>query len=345
MMPRTLPAGAIALLVLAAACGEGESAPGGAVSAPGPAVIVTTVEARSVEVERHWTGRMEPLRTIPVQAPREGRVISVDVRDGDRVRSGDVLLRMEGPDLQARRATIEEREAFLAEELARWQRLAQAGAAGPGEVAQAMLRLMEVREETSALDATVETYLVRAPAEGRVYAMAVSPGTNVSQGQALLEVEDGGAFGVRLVVSAGETALLEETGSLQVVDDRGVRMEIERVVFASDPHPAFVRADLYVRGAGEGRRSVTVTYRGIEEVLLVPWTSVANEGDRHWVAVVGGDPAQVERRTVELGRAHTEGIDVRSGLAAGERVIRYEPRSHPSGRVVRPQERSVEDGS
>jgi RND family efflux transporter MFP subunit len=323
------------LLAGAAACGEsaGEAAAG---EVPTP-VGVWTMKASEVSVERRWAGRLEPLRTIPVRAPGAGRVAAVEVGDGVRVRAGDVLLRLEGPDVQARRAVLQERKSYLEEELARWRRLADGGAAGPGEVTAAALRVLEVREQLEELDATVEAYVVRAPATGTVQSTAVSPGTNVGGGEILLEVDDAAAQGVRLSVASTETLLLENRDRLSVRDDRGNEFEVDRIVFSSDPHPAFVTADLYLRGDVVGdRRGVVVTHRtGGGDVLLVPWTAVASDEDRHWVAVVApGDPERIERRTVELGRGHSEGIEVLAGLAEGDRVIRYDPRAHPEGRAV-----------
>lgn len=334
--------GALVLLgtvALLPACGSGDG--DGSPEDPRPtAVSVLTLEVQEVELERHWTGRMEPLRTLSVQAPQEGRVAHVVARDGDQVHSGEVLLQLEGPDLQARRSVLEERRIQLVEELARWRRLGEAGAAGPGEVAAANLRLLEVQEEAAALDATVETYVIRSPVSGQVYGSTVSPGSNVGAGQILLGVDDESSMGVRLVVAASETEFLERLDRLILRDDRGNELSVDRIAFASDLHPSFVRADLYLHENGaRGRRGVTVTYLASEQLLLVPWTAVASDGDRNWVArVADGDPPTVERVAVELGRAHPDGIEVLGGLVPGDRVIRYEPRSHPEGRQIDPRE-------
>jgi len=334
--------GALVLLGMVAllpACGSGDG--DGLPEDPRPtAVSVLTLEVQEVELERHWTGRMEPLRTLSVQAPQEGRVAHVVARDGDQVHSGEVLLQLEGPDLQARRSVLEERRIQLVEELARWQRLGEAGAAGPGEVAAANLRLLEVQEEAAALDATVETYVIRSPVSGQVYGSTVSPGSNVGAGQILLGVDDESSMGVRLVVAASETEFLERLDRLILRDDRGNELSVDRIAFASDLHPSFVRADLYLQENGaRGRRGVTVTYLASEQLLLVPWTALASDWDRNWVArVADGDPPTVERVAVELGRAHPDGIEVLGGLVPGDRVIRYEPRSHPEGRQIEPRE-------
>jgi membrane fusion protein, multidrug efflux system len=333
-----------AVLAGLSACGGGSGS--GSTASSATAVAAVTLTPQSVEVERRWTGRLEPLRVVPVQSPREGRVAAVQVRDGDRVRAGDILLRMEGPDLEARRDGQSQRLAQLEEELARWEALAGTGAAGAGEVAAATLRVLEAREQTAQLEAAMEEYRLRSPSAGVVHNTVVTRGVNVAAGQILLQVDDASSLGVRLVVSAGETAWLEDPSMLEVRDDRGQELVVERVVLSSDPHPAFVRADLYLGGSPESvRRGVTVRYRSSEEMLLLPWTALASDGTRQWVGWIApptaeGEPHRVERRTVELGRAHADGVEVLAGLDPGDQVIRYEPRSHAEGRAVRPVERN-----
>jgi membrane fusion protein, multidrug efflux system len=329
MMTKRLTILAAAFAV--AACG-GDGDGGGA---PQPVrVAAYTVQPEKVEVERQWHGRLEPLRTYAVQAPRGGRIAAIAARDGDAVRAGDVLLRMESPDIDARRSVLRERVQQLETELERWRALAESGAAGAGEVAEASLRLLEARDQASQLEAQAGTYVVRAPASGRVNTSLIGVGANVTEGQTLMQVEDAAALGVRLVVPAAETGFLEDPALLELRDDRGGMYPVERVVFTSDAHPAFVRADVYVRGAA-GRRAATVVFSTTTEMLSVPWTSIASDGDRHWVARIDeGEPATIERRTVVLGQAHTHGVQILEGLVAGDRVVRYEPRSHAEGRAV-----------
>jgi len=290
-----------------------------------------------VEVTRQWVGRLEPLLTVAVQAPRDGRVDQVAVRDGDAVTQGQILVRMAGPDVIARREAAQERLEQLDDELARWERLVEAGAAGPGELAAASLRSLQAREQLAEMDALTESYLLRAPVEGRVYGLSVGPGAQVAGGQMVLQVEDSGSWGLRLSVPAWEVHLLEDGDALGIRDDAGNVLEVERIAFSSELHPGFVRVDLYVQGEADFRRSAVVEHRTLSNSVIIPWTSVAGQGETHWVAVVApGDPARVERRNVELGPAHAQGVEVAQGLVAGDLIIRYEPRSHPEGRAVEP---------
>jgi len=327
----------VALTSVTAGCGTQGNGPRAGETAV--RVGVWTVQEVEVELRRQWVGRMEPLLTVAVQAPRDGRVDQVTVRDGDTVAAGQVLVRMAGPDIMARRETALERRDQLDDELARWERLVEAGAAGPGEVAEANLRSLQAREQLAELDALTESYLLRAPVPGNVYGLSVGPGAQVAAGQTVLRVEDAGSWGLRLAVPAWEAHLLEDSDSLGIRDDAGNVLQVERLAFSSDLHPGFVRVDLYMDGEIASRGGAVVEHRSRSTAVIIPWTAVAGQGETHWVAVVApGDPARIERRNVELGPAHAQGVEVAQGLVAGDRIVRYEPRSHPEGQAVEPVE-------
>lgn len=331
--------GVLAASLLAAGCGEGTDPPEPEAAEAAVDVEVWTVRTETVQERRQWSGRLEPLRALTVRAPRRGRVASLEVRDGDRVQQGDVLARLHAPDLEARRGVLEERLEHLEEELTRWRRLAEAEAAGPGEVSDAVLRVLEVRELLAEVEADLQGYVLRAPGSGQVAGTAVGVGSEVEAGEPVVRVDDAASQGVRITVPAQEASLLERADRLSVRDELGNPLEVDRVVYSPDEHPGFAQAELFLTGGVNGRvGQVDVAYEAAEEVLIVPWTSVASDAEGHWVAVVAGEPGRVERRFLELGRAHPDGIEVRHGLEAGERVIRYEPRAHPEGGVVRPME-------
>ncbi|TVR64689.1 MAG: biotin/lipoyl-binding protein [Gemmatimonadales bacterium] len=330
------PMALAATLTVLAGCGD-EDAP--APSPPAPVVAAWTVSSQEMETERRWTGRLAPLRTLAVQAPREGRVDGLVVEEGDGVERGAPLLSLVTPDLRARLQVLRQRRDQLEEELARWEGLAAQGAAGPGEVAAARLRLMDAREslvEAEALDRSQE---IQAPASGAVHGIRVSQGSTVERGDLLLQVDDDSAWGVTLAVAAWEASRIANLAALSARDSEGVELEVARVSLAAGIHDGFFQAEIRLLNTGRPPRGVDIIHRETRAALLVPWTAVAGERDSQWVGLLvpsdGTEFHTVERRDVVLGDAWPEGVEVLEGLAEGDRVLRYEPRSHPEGRRVR----------
>lgn len=298
-------------------------------------VAAASVTTHTLDTRRRWSGQLQPLRALPVQAPRHGQVLAVEVREGDRVSEGDVLVRIGGPDMQARRQVLDARREQLREQLGRWERLAEARAAGAAEVTEAQLRLLEVEEMLAEVDATLGTYTVRSPVSGVVAARLVDPAAMVSEGQALLQLEDVRSRGVRLVVPARDTAYLQHLDRLELLSDEDSPLRVQRIVYGEAQQRGFTTVELHVDGGSDARRmGVDVVYRAEEQVLVVPWTAIAGEDGRNWVALIEDDPPRVQRRDVTLGRAHPQGVEVLEGLVEGDRVVRYEPRSYPEGQRV-----------
>lgn len=340
--------------------------PGGAER--GTPVAVWVVDAQDATEERYWAGSLEPLRIHPVHAPGEARVVEVAVQDGDEVAPGALLVRLEGLDQEARRGILRERQERLEEELARWRELAANGAAGPGEVLAAELRVFEAREALAGMEAIREGFSLRAGVAGQVVGLASAVGMQASAGQPLLSVEEADSYGVRLRIPAAESRWFDDVGRLEIEGSGGHPLPVARVVMGPDMQSGYVQVDVYPgepadhvadEAAGDQaapralrREGAVVRYSARTEALIVPWTAVATDGGRTWVAVavpdvdgagqVEGSPPgeprfRVERREVELGGAREGGIEVTRGVEAGDRVLQFEPRSHPEGRLVEPR--------
>jgi RND family efflux transporter MFP subunit len=293
---------------------------------------------------REWAGTLEPLRVHELRLPSPGRVQEISVREGDRVRAGATLLRIVSPESVARLPVLEERVARLSDELARWRELAAANAAGAGEVTAAELRLFEAREALAALEATRDALVIRAPVEGRVARIVLTPGREEGAGALALILEEEESYGVRVRVPTAEAHRFEAGAPEVRSASTGAELEVARIGVVPDPSPGFVQIELFLRNPPTTREAVRVRSTASGESVLVPWTAVAADGTRSWVAVAvpssdddGTVRYLVERRTVELGAAHPGGVEVRRGVEVGDRIIRFEPRSHREGRVVEPR--------
>ncbi len=305
-----------------------------------PEVAVVELRKETVEIRREWQGVLTPLRTFTVTAPEAGEMVALEVSDGQIVQAGDLLARMDGPELSARQTVLNEREEALRGEWKRWRRLAEAGAAGPSEVESAKLRLLEVEESLAGLEARLRALELRAPITGVISGLLVSSGSNVSAGDTILNIQNLESLGVRLRLPARERTYLDRMAALVLETGANAVLPIQKIVSVETPliPLGYTDVEVWVGEIPEASKPVsreaTLIYRIEREVVLLPWTSVAREGDDHWIAVVKGDPETVERRRVRLGTGQANGIEVVEGVDAGERVLRYEPRSQPEGAEV-----------
>ena len=84
--------------------------------APTAAIVtVAKVEARDMPVEIATIGRVQTVATVPIRARIDGLITEVNVKDGQTVKAGDVLFRLDDRALQA---SLRQAEAQLARDQA-----------------------------------------------------------------------------------------------------------------------------------------------------------------------------------------------------------------------------------
>jgi membrane fusion protein, multidrug efflux system len=156
-------------------------------------VTVETVKKETVPVYREGIGNVQALSTVTVRAQVDGRLTSVEFTEGQDVRKGDVLARIDPALYKAQYdqavAKKAQDEATLANariDLLRYQKLALANA-GPQQQADQQAATVaqleaQVKSDQAAID-TAKTYLdytvISSPIDGRIGLRLIDPGNIV----------------------------------------------------------------------------------------------------------------------------------------------------------------------
>ena len=196
-----------------------------------------------------------------------------------------------------------------------------------------------------------ETVIVRAPVEGQILARPRQSEGIIEPGMALLEVGDPRALEVAVdVLSAdavrirpGTPVILDRWGGEEPLE--GVTRSVEPVGFTKlsalgvEEQRVWVVADLRSpveawSRLGDGYRveASFVVWQG-ERVLQIPASALFRQGEG-WAAFVIDD-GQVRRRAVEIGQRGGLTVEIRSGLAEGERVVTHPDDALREGAAVR----------
>lgn len=274
-----------------------------------------------------------------------GRVDAVTVELGATVRAGQVLARLQSPDVTEARERLVSAEAMLdahGRELLRLRQLREIGAASQQELEQAhaehaaqvagiattkaRLALLGVDEGSSA-----STFEVRAPSAGVVTARAANPGQNVDPAMALFTISDLSSVWVvadvyerdLAGVRVGQTARVAlgaypdqtATGRVTFIDPQ-MRVETRTaLVRVQMPNPkGHLRLGMFA--------DVVIDRPAPTESVVVPRSSVQAIGDRHVVYVpVTGRAGAFAERDVRLGEAGGGDVPVLSGLDSSETVV------------------------
>jgi RND family efflux transporter MFP subunit len=321
------------------------------VSAPAPAFVTRVVTAevtsgtRDRELHVHGVTRTRDRAQLSFQLG--GRLAARDVDVGDRVRAGQPIARLDARAFQNAVAAAEAglgdvdiQQAQLARDEARARALEERGAttvaireqAETGALRVAALRRAAEVELRESRRQAGETRL-HAPFAGVVTAVFVEPGELVQPGQPIVRVA--GEGGLEVVVEAtpaiaaqlapGAAAALRVIG-LEDDDPNGalglegrVRSVVAQATGIGGLHPVLL--DLPADARLRAGASVEVVLRTSGEPALgVPLEAVLDpSGQRPFVWRIRDGRA--ERAWLRLGRLLGAEVEVREGLAPGERVV------------------------
>jgi HlyD family secretion protein len=320
------------------------AAPGTAIAQQKQIPLVTAAAPgiQAVKSTVSFTGTIQARYDMPIGAEGEsGRITAVLVEAGDRVKSGQVLVRIDQsvlrPQLNRLTASLEEAKAqaaLSAAEYRRAQGVAASGALSSEEIArrEAAAITDEARVKVAAAqlaeaEARLGKTAIVAPASGIVLTRNAEVGQTASPGGEPLfrlardgEIEMRGAVAERdlATLSVGQTAQVYLTGIatpfegtvrlLGAIIDPVSRLGDIRI--SLKPHTA-LRPGAFARG------EVVV---GAAQRPVLPQTAVLSDSQGTFVLIVN-DENKTERRAVRVGNSVPEGLVISDGLNGDERVI------------------------
>ena len=256
-------------------------------------------------------------------------VTAVRVREGDRVRQGDVLVSLSDGDVRGNLAAAEAALAAAAAHERRIRDLTAQRAATASELELASSQRAQAEAAVAGARATLGYTQLRAPFSGTVQARRVEPGDLVGPGQPIVELE-GDALELVASLSDGEVRGIA-VGSVLRFDAGSARGDavVKALARGGDPlsHRRGLRAEVQsvegeLRSGAFARLRVPVAAGTAGETWL-PRTALVARGDLTGVFVASGGRAEL--RWISVGEQAGELVAVRAGIRPGEVVIDAPP--------------------
>lgn len=290
-------------------------------------VIVATVEAAGIAA---------PIEQATLSTRLMGMVTEVLVKEGEAVRRGELLVRLDTRDLSAKEdqvraglAAAVSRTADAERYVVRIQAL-YADSAAPkalldgaeAGLAQAVAGLEQARGAERELAAVAAYGAVRAPFDGVVTRRFVDPGAFAAPGTPLVTVEDGRILRISVTTTPD---LARGIARGRMIESRieGVSAvaKVEGVVPAPGGALYTINALVTDRDGqyASGGAAVLLVPRGTRRAVFVPQATISRQGDLTGVRVLeAGGPTL---RWVRLGAALGDRVEVLSGLQGWERLV------------------------
>jgi RND family efflux transporter MFP subunit len=347
---RTILAIAAVCAIAVAGFASTKRAPAGAASAAQPVIEFTQqdlyiVEPQPLDRTLPLTGTLTPFTEATVKAKVAGELVAVTVREGEPVRRGQVLARIDQTEVRARVAARRADVAAARAQLV-WadkNRASQKALLDKGFIAQAAFdnvqsnydvaaaKLRAAEAELVVAQKTLGDAVLVAPFAGIVSLRHAQPGERVALDARVISIVDLSRLQLEAAVPAVEIGKLRVGQPVAFrVDGFGERSFVGRIdrinpatvagsrsinVYAVIDNPEGVlRAGLFAQGA--------VGLDRVAGALLIPVSAVREEvGASYVYAIVDGT---VRRKPVKTGSADAAGrVQVLEGLEAGDRIVRF----------------------
>ena len=332
----------VLLIALAVARHYMKPASSTATAAQLPLVSARAPGIQAVRSTVSFTGTIHARYDMPISAEGEsGRITAVLVEAGDRVKQGQVMLRIDQsvlrPQLNRLAASLEESKAqaaLSAAEYRRAQGVAAAGALSTEEIARreatAVTDEAKVKVAAAQLaeaEARLGKTAIRAPASGLVLTRSVEVGQTASPGgEPMFRLARDGEVEMRGQVAERDLASLSIDQAAQVYltgVDAPFDGKVRLLGAIIDPNSRLgeIRVSLKPNGLlrpGAFARGEVVV--GAAQRPVLPQTAVLSDARGTFVLIVSAEN-KAERRAVRVASTVPEGLVIAEGLKGDERVI------------------------
>ncbi|ASL43284.1 Multidrug resistance protein MdtE [Burkholderia sp. AD24] len=308
---------------------------------------LTTVSRRTLSETLPLTGSLRAITQAAVKSKVAGSALDVAVREGDTVKTGQILARIDARDYVARAEQSRGQMAAMAGQLDIAKQtldnnrvLVEKGfisknafdtAQSQYEIARA--NLDAARAALASSNLSLDDTTVRSPLDGQIATRSVEPGEKVAVDTKLFDVVDLRTLELEAPVPVGEIGRVRIGQPVSIAFDgidTPVQGAITRINPAAQPGSRSIMVYVQVANpAGTLRVGMfgtgTIAVGSRQNVLVVPATAVRTDGARHSVyALVGGKLVEQPVQTGATGDADGDSwTEITSGaLNLGEQIVK-----------------------
>ncbi|MNU58368.1 Macrolide export protein MacA [compost metagenome] len=290
------------------------------------------------------SGELQPITRVVIRAREAGKIVEMNVRDGDAVQAGKLLVRFETDELQStlllRQSDRDAAEAELMlamQALTRTEQLALKNIASTeqldkakSDVAVKTARLQSLSAQADIARLALRNAEIRAPFSGTVTRRLAEAGSRAGADGELLTLVDTSVLEAKVLVATrdiprvalGQTAELEIDG----LGGQIVKGTVDRISPVAEDGTRFVA--VYLRLANRDGRlwggmfaSGSILLREKNDALVVP--AIALRKDETGYHVLKVEDGRLRRQTVAVGARWNDGslVEIAAGLKNGETIL------------------------
>lgn len=294
-----------------------------------PAWAEQTLVLKPHEVDLSYPAEsvVEAVRQATVAAQVAGRIVDMRVDAGQRVKAGEVMMRIDSREAAENAAGAQARLVQAEADYKRSKSLFERKFISGAALDKAEAELKSARAASGQAGAGLSYATVTAPISGVVAQRQVELGEMAAMGRPLVTVFDPKSLRVIASVPQSKLAELRHAAKARVeFVETGKWIDAQRVEFmpSLDARSHTVTARVYLPENAEGVEpgmAARVHFVGGRSLkLTVPTAAVVRRGEIYAVYVIDGQ-GTAHLRQVRVGEAVADGqLEIMAGLAAGDKV-------------------------
>jgi len=292
-------------------------------------VEVAEVVQQPLEYTSDRAGTLRALREVKLFNQEEGRLVSVLAREGDRVRKGQPLVRLDARLLQAEldKAEAKQRQAQL--NLQRLRRLVPQKLVSEDALTRAETELDVARADARVLKTRVSYMTIHAPFAGEVADRRIEPGDVAPKHTHLMTLVDSTSLVTEVPVSELLLSRLQKHDRADVrIDALGNQVyagRISSIYPTIDPATRLGQIEVSLspvpKGARAGQFCRVTLHSKTSNPIVIPFSALRRDPEGEFVFVVGKD-SKVSRQSIVSGLRLTDRLEVIDGLKPGQQVVK-----------------------
>ena len=348
--PSSAPASAPAAAPAAGTPTAGASTSGAPAAAGGgapraPLAVSTYLVAPSRLADRvSTTGELKANEEVELRSEASGRLVSMHFREGEEVRAGALLVKINDSDLQAELKRAEVQRGLAAQREERVRALLNEKTVSQQVYDEAAGTLKTVGAEIELLEARIDKTEIRAPFAGRIGLRSMSEGSYVTSSTPIATLQDLDPIKLDFAVPEKYSGQIRAGAPLEF-SVAGIERKFRGEVYAVEPRidSATRSVRLRARAANPDRLLLPGSFARIELVLaeqtdaiLVPTTALVPGLETTTVFVI--EDGKAVARQIETGQRTAADMQVTRGLQVGDRVITSGLQQVRAGMAVTPAE-------
>jgi RND family efflux transporter MFP subunit len=285
------------------------------------------VSAKPLNINRDLTGNFMPEKDGRVNADVQGKVISIRVKEGDYVKKGKLLIKLDPTLLQSKKRALDVKIKGFQDDVKRYEVLVKANALPAVKLEKAQLGLRAAIAERRGVIDQINKTNIYAPFSGYVTMKMTEVGSFAAPGMPLLQLTDINKLQFTVNISEGDLDLFDMNKEYEIAVDalpgtivKGKLSMIGSKANRANEYPVKFDVKNKKNSIKSGMfGTVKINKNFGDNVIIIPATVVRGSENNPQVYVIQNGKAVL--KNIVITKRIDNSVVVKEGLKQGDEIV------------------------